>query len=63
MSKYISTQEIIEKGKEINRLHKEYKDSDFNLKLKKEYDIALEDYRREVDLYIRTNPADISKAL
>ena len=65
MGKYITTQEIIEKGFELNKKHAEYKNATDKDKKKKWQDFytASQEYRSEVSEYVRNNPADISDSL
>lgn len=58
--------ELIEKGKELNNLHSEYKNADKPRDKKQKwqrYFTAAEEYRRDFAAYMKANPADISKLL
>ena len=64
MSKpYITSEEILEKGKNLNDIHKRYKDSGFNKRIKNEFYEACENYRKDVYTLIQSNPYDIIKTL
>lgn len=65
MNHYITTQEIIEKGNELNIKHQEYKNSTGKERQIKwqEFYSAWQDYRIQVQAYIKTNPIDISDSL
>lgn len=62
----ISTQEIIVKGEELNILHAEYI-NEVSPQLKKskwrDFYSASENYRKEVQDWIKSSPNDISSAL
>ena len=61
----VSTDEIIEKGNELNDIYRSYKNSagiDKELKWM-EFLAASNEYRKDVHAYICTNPADIARAL
>lgn len=62
---YISTKEIIDKGSILNEKHKEYlnaKGEEKSIKWKEFYEVW-QNYRAEVNAYVKTNPIDISEAL
>ncbi len=65
MKRYISTNEIIEKGNELNKLHAAYKDSTPKEKASRwqESFAAWTEYQHIVHCYIETKPADISDLL
>lgn len=58
--------ELLEKGKELNRLHSDYKNAvkyrDGRQKWKLYYEAA-EQYRIDFGKYLKSNPTDISKLL
>ena len=62
---YITTQEIIEKGYDLNLKHKEYLNSSGKDRKDKwhEFYEAWQIYRAEVNAYVKTNPIDISDSL
>lgn len=65
MNKYITTKDIIEKGNILNEKHAEYKEATGKEKVKKwqEFYSAWQEYRTEVQAYVRTKPIDISDTL
>lgn len=60
-----STDEIIEKGNELNKIYRGYKNStgiDKELKWM-EFLAASDEYRKDVHAYICSNPTDIARCL
>ena len=62
---YISTEEIIKRGNELNKKHRAYKKAEPKDKPDrwKEFYEAWQKYRSEVNAYVKTYPLDISDSL
>lgn len=61
----ISTDEIITKGNELNKIYRSYKNStgiDKELKWM-EFLAASDEYRKDVHVYINSNPVDVARCL